>query len=396
MRSNKQKINKNFIGKKINKYFFNNFNTTSPNFIIMLLSVFIGVLGLFILLSATSYLTIKYNLSRYHYFIRQGIYLIVGIFLMFLISKIDYKLYHKYAYIFYIASIFLLLMIFVPGLSSRIKGARRILNIGISFMPSDIVKISTILCLSRFMIDNKKYYNNFFKSVLPTGLLILLPIGLIMLQPDLSTSIVIIVTLAIVYLVNGFNYKFFLPIFLVGIALVIFAATNLKGYQLDRITAFLNPEEHYEHLSWQVLNGLFAISRGGLFGVGYGKSIYKQGYLADEVSNDMIFSVFGEEFGFIGSVLFIILVITIALLIFNEAIKSKNKFAKSVCFGIGTLYLLQSLINIGVSLSLIPNTGITLPFVSNGGTSLIVFYIMFGIVLNISRENNYIKNENKK
>ena len=130
------------------------------------------------------------------------------------------------------------------------------------------------------------------------------------------------------------------------------------------------------------------MSRGGLIGQGYGKSIYKYGYLSDEVSNDMIFSVIGEEFGFVGSLLFIILVSTITYLIIKTALKSKDLFAKYLVFGIGMIYMFQSFINIGVSLSLIPNTGINLPMVSNGGTSLVAFCYMFGVVLNVSRYNN--------
>ena len=279
-------------------------------------------------------------------------------------------------------------MVYLPVIGNYEKGARRSINLGITFMPSDLAKFTSVIFLAKYLIDNRKQMHNFMNGFLYPVFIIMIPFLLIAFQTDLSTSIVVFTSLSFLYLIGGFDSKFMSILIAGGLLLLILMVFGLKDYQIARITGFLNPEADYKNQTWQVLNGLFAVSRGGLIGQGYGKSIYKYGYLSDEVSNDMIFSVIGEEFGFVGSLLFIILVATITYLIIKTALKSKDLFAKYLVFGIGMIYMFQSFINIGVSLSLIPNTGINLPMVSNGGTSLVAFCYMFGVVLNVSRYNN--------
>lgn len=387
---------KNSLNTIIDRYWNYEQKKSKFNIYLFISIVFIGILGLAFLLSASSYLTIKYNQNRYYYVIRQSAFLIVGIIAMFVVSKINYRFYKKYAFLFYIIGIFLLILVYIPPFSVSVNGARRAINLGIRFMPSDIAKLTTIIMLSTFLANNQKNMEYFTRSVIPAGIIIGIPFILILFQTDLSTALVLILSLATIYLIGGLKSKHLIPIIGIGAVAVFVLYKNLEQYQINRFTAFLNPELHYSDLSWQVLNGLFAVSRGGVLGQGYGRSIYKNGYLATEVHNDMIFSVISEEFGFIGSVAVILLIMTIAYLTIREAIKSKDLFAKFLCLGIGMIYVIQSLVNIGVSLSLIPNTGITLPFISNGGTSILAFCIMFGVVLNISRFNNYELAKEKK
>lgn len=393
MRRKKKINNLNII---IDRYWNYEQKSSKLNIYLFIFIVFIGILGLAFLLSASSYLTIKYNLNRYYYVVRQSLFFIIGIVMMFIVSKINYKFYKKYAFLFYVISILLLILVYIPPFSVSVNGARRAINLGIRFMPSDIAKLTTIIMLATFLANNQKNMEYFSRSVIPAGLIIGIPFILILFQTDLSTSLVLILSLSIMYLVGGLKSKHLIPIVLIGIVAVFVLYKNLEQYQINRFTAFLNPELHYSDLSWQVLNGLFAVSRGGVLGQGYGRSIYKNGYLATEVHNDMIFSVISEEFGFIGSVIVILLIMTIAYITIREALKSKDVFAKFLCLGIGMIYVIQSLVNIGVSLSLIPNTGITLPFISNGGTSILAFCVMFGVVLNISRFNNYELTKEKK
>lgn len=387
---------KNSLNTIIDRYWNYEQKKSKFNIYLFISIVFIGILGLAFLLSASSYLTIKYNQNRYYYVIRQSAFLIVGIIAMFVVSKINYRFYKKYAFLFYIIGIFLLILVYIPPFSVSVNGARRAINLGIRFMPSDIAKLTTIIMLSTFLANNQKNMEYFTRSVIPAGIIIGIPFILILFQTDLSTALVLILSLATIYLIGGLKSKHLIPIIGIGAVAVFLLYKNLEQYQINRFTAFLNPELHYSDLSWQVLNGLFAVSRGGVLGQGYGRSIYKNGYLATEVHNDMIFSVISEEFGFIGSVAVILLIMTIAYLTIREAIKSKDLFAKFLCLGIGMIYVIQSLVNIGVSLSLIPNTGITLPFISNGGTSILTFCVMFGVVLNISRFNNYEFAKEKK
>lgn len=386
MNRNKRKkgIYKTYIDKYL-KYPEKNNQFNIYLFISILTLSFVGLLVLF---SASSYLTIKYNTSTFYYVKKQAIFLIFGLLIMLVSSNLSYKFYKDHAKVLYILGVILLVMVYLPVIGNYEKGARRSINLGITFMPSDLAKFTSVIFLAKYLIDNRKQMHNFMNGFLYPVLIIMIPFLLIAFQTDLSTSIVVFTSLSFLYLIGGFDSKF-MPILIAGgLLLLILMVFGLKDYQIARITGFLNPEADYKNQTWQVLNGLFAVSRGGLIGQGYGKSIYKYGYLSDEVSNDMIFSVIGEEFGFVGSLLFIILVSTITYLIIKTALKSKDLFAKYLVFGIGMIYMFQSFINIGVSLSLIPNTGINLPMVSNGGTSLVAFCYMFGVVLNVSRYNN--------
>lgn len=386
MRKNRKE---SFLNKYYNKYFNYKGNHAQFNIYLLISVVAISFIGLMVLFSASSYLTIKYDTSKFYYVGRQAIFLFISIIVMFLISKIHYKFYKDHAFLFYLIGISFLILCYVPFFSVTTNGARRHIKLIIQFMPSDFAKLTTLIFLCKYLVENRGKMGNIVDGFIKVAGIILIPFALVLFQTDLSTSIVILLSTGIVFLLGGFRLKF-LPILIVaGIIFVLGLYFGLEEYQLNRITAFINPEEHYGDLSWQVLNGLFAVSRGGLAGQGYGKSIYKHGYLSNEVNNDMIFAVIAEEFGFIGSVIFVAFVFLITYQVIKVALKAKDEYAKLLCFGIGMVYFIQSMINIGVSISIIPNTGITLPFVSNGGTSLLAFCIMFGIVLNISRINNH-------
>lgn len=392
---NRNKRKKGISRTYIDKYFKYPEKNNQFNIYLFISIITLSFVGLLVLFSASSYLTIKYNTSTFYYVRKQAIFLILGFLIMLVSSNLSYKFYKDHAKILYILGIILLVMVYLPGIGNFEKGARRSINLGITFMPSDLAKFTSVIFLAKYLIDNRKKMHNFMEGFFYPVLIIMIPFLLIALQTDLSTSIVVFASLSLLYLIGGFDSKF-MPILIAGgLLLLILMVFGLKDYQIARITGFLNPEADYKNQTWQVLNGLFAVSRGGLIGQGYGKSIYKYGYLSDEVSNDMIFSVIGEEFGFIGSLLFIILVCTLTYLIIKTALKSKDLFAKFLVFGIGMIYMFQSFINIGVSLSLIPNTGINLPMVSNGGTSLVAFCFMFGVVLNVSRYNNENKRRTK-
>lgn len=390
----RRKINKE-SNTFLKKYFKNDYLKAQFNNILAIMIIILGVFGIFFVLSSSSYLTIKFNLNRYYYFSRQLIFLIIGVIIMFVVSKINYKIFYKYATHLFIISIILLIFCYVPGIQAPIKGARRAIKIGITFMPSDIAKITSISFLAWYLNITKRS-NKDYKQLVINIFIILIPFALIAPQTDLSTSLVLLTSMAIVYLVGGFNFKHTFALLGLVIIFAISGYLLLKDYQIDRIIGFLHPERYYGTHSFQVLNGLYAVTRGGLSGVGFGKSIYKQGYLANEANSDMIFAVISEELGFLGAISLVIIILLISYFVFKEALRCKNLYTKLLVFGIGTLYLVQSLVNIAVSLSMIPNTGINLPFISNGGTSLISFYFMFGIVLNISRYNNYIEKKMKK
>lgn len=361
------------------------------NIYLLISIVVLGLFGLMALFSSSAYLTIRYNQGTYYYVLRQLIFLTSGFLIMFIISKINYKFYRDHYKILFLLAVVLLILVYVPGISVANKGARRAIKLGITFMPSDIAKPVLIMALSAYLVKNRKKMGNFIEGIIRPAIIILIPFLLVLFQTDLSTSLVMLLSSGLLFLVGGFRKKYLWVLIVVAIVGILFFAFGLEGYQRDRITAFLNPEKYYNSLSWQVLNGLFAVSRGGITGQGFGRSIYKYGYLSNEVNNDMIFAVIAEEFGFIGSMLVIVLVFTLTYQMIKIAINSRDEYAKLLALGIALIYFIQSMINIGVSISIIPNTGITLPFISNGGTSIWAFSAMFGIVLNISRFNEIQK-----
>ncbi len=359
------------------------------NTTILILSILLGVIGLFVILSSSAYLTIKHGGGKFYYVKRQGGFLIMGIILMLLVSRIDYRNFRKYSVLIYGISLILLLMSLGGPFAKSYNFTRRGVKLGpISFMPSDIYKLASIIFFANFLVKNRKNRDKFFKGMVLSGIIIVVPSFIMVLQPDFSTFATIVMVLLIMYIVYGLPKKF-APVLVLVIGLGIFALYKVADYydvyQLKRIFAFRDPEKYYLTDSWQILNSLFSVSRGGVTGVGFGQSIFKYGYLAEEVNNDMIFAVIAEETGFIGSVIFIGIIVAFVISILKVAIKVKDPFAKLVVFGIGILIFIQSFINIGVSLNLVPNTGITLPFISYGGTSLGMMYVMTGVVLSISR-----------
>lgn len=356
---------------------------------ILILSILLGIIGLFVILSSSAYLTIKHGGGKFYYVKRQGGFLIMGIILMLIFSRIDYRYYKKYYKQILFVSLLLMALSLKGPFAKSYNNTRRGVKFGpISFMPSDIYKLASIIFFSNFLVKNRKNRDKFVKGMVASGLMILLPSSIMILQPDFSTFVTIVLVLLIMYIVYGMPKKF-APVLFIVIALGLFAlykvADHYDLYQLKRIFAFRDPEKYYLTDSWQILNSLFSVSRGGITGVGFGQSIFKYGYLAEEVNNDMIFAVIAEETGFIGSVIFIGIIVAFVISILKVAIGVKDHFAKLLVFGIGILIFIQSFINIGVSLNVIPNTGITLPFISYGGTSLWIMYIMTGVVLNISR-----------
>ena len=363
------------------------------NWKIFTLVIAISIFGVMVVLSASASLTIKNRTSTYYYALRQGIMMLIGIAFMIGFSLFDFKRIRKLSTIIWVVSIILLLAALFSPLRVVYSGyARRGLKIGFVFMPSDIYKVASVLFFSNFLLWNKKNQGDIIKGMLFTYAVLGIPLLLILIQPDLSTTITIGATLFFLFVLTEYKKEYVLPtigLILLFIIIMWLLGVNIYGYQADRIRGWRDPEKYGANggSAWQILNSLYAVARGGFLGVGYGKSVLKFGYLADEVHNDMIFAVIAEEFGFIVSIIFVAAIFYLFFLIMKEAIKSNDLYSKYVAIGYACLYLFQSIINIGVSINLIPNTGITLPFISYGGTSLIIYFVIMGIVLNISRTN---------
>ena len=351
------------------------------DFKLIIMILLLSIIGVFAIGSA------KESLQN-----KQLLGVVVGMFIMIMISLLDYTILIKLYWVMYIGNLALLILVQVMGSSAG--GAQRWLEIGgFRFQPSETAKILLILFFAQFIMKYKEKFNT-FRIISFCIILISLPMILIYKQPDLSTTIVLIVIFCIVMFAGGLNYKVIfsaLAITIPAVAIVITIALQpnnelLDNYQRNRILAFINPEEYATEEAYQQLNSVTAIASGQLDGKGYRNNeitSVKNGNFISEPQTDFIFSVIGEEFGFKGSFIVIILVFAVSLDCVNIARRSKDIAGTIIAAGMGGLIAFQGFFNIGVATFILPNTGLPLPFVSYGLTSLMSLYIGMGFVLNV-------------
>lgn len=350
---------------------------------ILLISVIIlSLFGLLMIYSSSSiWATYKYN-DPYKYLKSQAIFLILGYFIIFITSKVDYHLYKKYSNHILIISIILLILVLIPGIGTIRNGSRSWFGIGsFGIQPSEFAKLGLIIFTSKYLTRNK--IKDIKSSVLPILLIVLLIFGFIMLQPDFGTGVIIVITIVALLFVSGVNMSFFIKIGLLGLIGVVILVI-IAPYRLERITSFLNPWEDPLGSGFQIIQSMYAIGPGGLLGMGLGNSIQKHFYLP-EPQTDFIFSIISEELGFAGILIVTTLFITIIYRSITISIKQEDNFAKYLSFGITFSLAFQTLLNLMVVVGLIPVTGVTLPFLSYGGSSLLISLLSIGIVLNISK-----------
>ncbi len=349
------------------------------NYYVLLSVLLLSIFGLIMIYSA-SYIWSEYKFNTpYKFVLNQFIFFLIGLIIMYLISKIDYNIYYKYSNKILFACIILLILVLIPGIGTVRNGSRSWFGIGsFGIQPSEFTKIALIIFTSKYLVNNKK--------MLPIILTTLIIFGIIMLQPDFGTGTIIVMTIFGILFINGMNISLILKIGLIGIIGVIILVL-IAPYRLSRILSFLNPWSDPLGSGFQIIQSMYAIGPGGLFGMGFGNSIQKHFYLP-EPQTDFIFSIISEEFGFLGIVIITVLFI---ILIYNGikvSLKCRDKFAKNLSFGIIFGISFQALLNLMVVVGLIPVTGVTLPFLSYGGSSLLVSMASIGIILNISRNSN--------
>ncbi|MGM9834597.1 MAG: putative lipid II flippase FtsW [Bacilli bacterium] len=340
-----------------------------------------------IMVYSSSYIWAEYKFNDpFKYVKSQVIFAIIGIILLNIVSKVDYKLYKNKANLILLVCFLLLLLVLIPGIGTIRNGSRSWFGIGgLGIQPSEFAKIGLIIYVSKYLVSNEKAIRNILKGLMPLFLIIGLFFLLIMLEPDFGTAFVIVVTLVAIIFISGVKLSFFIRIgflALLGIAGLIIAAP----YRMARIVSYLNPWVDPLGSGFQIIQSLYAIGPGGLLGQGFMHSRQKHFYLP-EPQTDFIFSIISEEFGFLGVLIVTILFITIFVRILKISKSSPDPFAKYLSFGLGFGIIIQAIINLMVVVGLIPVTGVTLPFLSYGGSSLMVSMIMIGIILNISKNS---------
>lgn len=333
---------------------------------------------------------------------RQIMGMALGLFLMLVVSFVDYHFVLKFYQLIYIVTIVLLGLVLSP-LGDDAGGARRWLLIGtFRFQPSELAKILLILFFAQFIMLNRKRLNN-FGILLLSLLLIAVPMLPIVLE-DLSTTIMIAIIFCVMMYLGGLSYKLILavlaitvPVSVIFLTIVIQPDQNiLQDYQQKRILAWLYPEEYKDAEAYQQNNSIMAIGSGQLLGKGYNNneiSSVKNGNFISEAQTDFIFAVIGEEWGFLGSCVIIILEFLTALECALIGWKARDMAGHVIAGGMAGLVCFQSFINIGVATGLVPNTGLPLPFVSYGLTSLVSMYLGMGFVLNVRWVSRRTRND---
>lgn len=357
----------------------------SVDFILLIATVSLILIGLVMVFSASWPEAMVEFEDGYHFFRKQLIAAAIGFVAMLVFMNLDYKFFKKYALPLYILSLLSGLLLFTP-LGVNLKGATRWINLGFTtFMPSDAIKFGSIIFFAKFLSNKKGKISTFTHGTVPALLYIGLSCILIYLQPDLGTTATLAATLFAMFFIAGMRL-FDLGIIIAGSGILLFFAITGEGneYRMRRVTTFMDPFKDKLGDGWQVVQSLYALGSGGLFGLGLGKSRQKFFYIP-EAYNDFIFSIIGEELGLIGTSLVLFLFLLVIWRGIIIALKTDDLFGCYLASGITALITIQALINIAVVTSSIPTTGITLPFISFGGTSLLFYMSAMGILLNISR-----------
>lgn len=362
--------------KKVNKML--NFDYT-----LLLIVIFILAFGFVMLYSTSAYAaTLKMNNSTY-YLKKQMIAALLGFVGMAFFTKVDYRHWEKFIVIIYAVSLILCTMVIFVGTSLN-ESSRWLVIGGVSVQPSEIAKVGVILFLASILSRTTKKQRE-FKNNLKT-LVYISPIFAVVAYNNLSTAAIILgIAFAMVF-VSSPKVMEFVGLAAAGVCVII-VGINLKSYRAGRIDAWLHPENYISGSGFQTLQGLYAIGSGGLFGKGLGESLQK--YIVPEAQNDMIFTIICEELGIFGAVCVILMYILMLYRLLYIANHAKDLFGSYICIGIMTHIALQVILNIAVVTNTVPNTGVTLPLISYGGTSVAILLSEIGLALSVSKNMEF-------
>ena len=353
--------------------------------VLILLSI-----GLIMMFSA-SYASSYYETGDSFYYIkRQLLFAVVGVVMMLAIANIDYHILHRFAFLIYAGTLFLLVVVLI--VPTR-EDAKRWINLGFTtFQPSELAKFAIVLIFAHLISVNYERMKNPRYGVWPFLVLLGVVVMLMLLEPHLSGTILIVSIGVVMMFVGGTDLKWFmLGGVLIGVAIV--AAVLIPGvvpYAMDRLQYWIDPWSDPQNKGFQTIQSLYAIGSGGLMGVGIGTSRQKHLYLP-EPHNDFVFSVVCEELGFIGATLIILLFVLLIWRGYVVAMRCRDRFGSMLAVGLTTQVGVQTVLNIAVVSNTIPNTGISLPFFSYGGTALVMLLCEMGVILSVSRQTNIEK-----
>ncbi len=360
-------------------------------YILFILTFILSVIGLIMVSSSSTVIGERYFNDPYWFLRRKLIWWGFSFVLLIIFSKINYKIYKKLAIFIILISIALLALVLIPGFGQEIGGSRRWLNLWFfNIQPSEFAKIALVIFFAEIL--NRKYINTMkVKDLIFPGFMLLLLITiLIFVEPDLGTVIIIWLVVFVSMFVGGVKFT---HIFSLGIVMAVINGVYffMEEYRRERLFAFLNKSAEYSAANFQVDQSLIALGSGNLIGLGLGNSLQKYSYLP-EAHTDFIFAILGEELGLAGTMLVIILFLLFAFFGIRVCLKTKDYFGRVLAAGLTAVIVVPAIINMSVVTGLIPVTGLTLPFISSGGSSLMISMVSVGILLNISRQIIIVEN----
>lgn len=358
-----------------------------PDYTLAALIAVLLLFGLVMLSSAGAVLGFqRYGDSNY-FLKKQAISIGIGLVVAFITYSIDYRFWKKWSFVLFIMTIILLVVVFLPGIGSYFFGARRWINLGVTlFQPSELAKLTIILYLSAWFEQREHILSDARKGLLPYLITLGGVAGLVMLEPDLGTTMVIVLVSIVLFFSAGGAPRHILALAGVGLGMLALII-KIAPYRAQRFTVFLNPDLDPQGIGYHINQAWIALGSGGWFGLGLGHSRQKFNYLP-EPAGDSIFAITAEELGFIPSALFVAAWVAFMYRGLSIARQTTDQFGKLVATGIVTWFGLQALMNMAALTGLLPLTGIPLPFMSNGGSAMIVNLAAVGILLNISRHAN--------
>lgn len=362
----------------------NTLKLNNDGLIVLISTLLLSIIGVFMIYSSSNiWANFLYN-DEFYYYKRQLIFFILGLFVIYIFYKIDINFLYKYINLFELVGIILLILVLIPGIGIVKNGSQSWFGIGnLSFQPAELFKILSILYVSKHLGDNYKN-NKKIKDLLLSLIMPLLGFLLILIQPDFGSGIVMISAIVIMSMMSKVKFKNFIYLGLLGVGAIVVMIIS-EPYRIDRIIAYIDPFSDPLGSGFQIIQSLYALGPGGILGSGVNNSIQKHFYLP-EPQTDFIFAIIAEEYGLIGSLLIIILFGLLFYFGFSIS-KKQNEYKLSLLsIGIVSLIGVQVVINLGVVVGLLPVTGITLPFISYGGSSLLILDIGIGILLNLSKE----------
>lgn len=354
---------------------------------LVIVTLILLALGVIMVLSASAPSAFRLEGDSYFYFKKQAMFAVLGIVVMVVVSRIDYKIYSS-KYVsngLMIVAMLLLVAVLIPGVGVTRNDATRWINLGIQFQPSEIMKIALIIFMAEKISKNPKRLQKFWTGLVPYLILVGVIAVLLLLEPHMSATVIMVVIAGAILLVGGVKLSHILPFIpLAGVAG--FVLSKVSEYRWKRMIIFVDPWQDPLGDGWQIIQSLYAIGSGGLFGVGLGQSTQKYMYIP-EPHNDFIFAIWAEEMGLFGV---LIVMVLFGIFIWRGimiSIKAPDLFGSLVAVGITVMIGIQAVFSIAVVSSSMPVTGIPLPFFSYGGTALIILMACVGVLLSISRKS---------